>query len=99
LIFVKLLLKLVLAFLLALLWFSTFGFYKLSFKLFFCKKSFRLDLFSFIVIGKFGKFVVFNISSLEPKNSQQSFNCFFTLALRDDIIIKYCKGSSYANFF
>jgi hypothetical protein len=64
------------------------SFYRLSFKPIFCKKSFKLDLPSFTFIGKY---VVFNITSLKPKNFKQSCNCSSTLALRNDRLKKYYK--------
>jgi hypothetical protein len=64
------------------------GFYRLSFKPIFCKKSFKLDLPSSTFIGKY---VVFNMTSLEPKNFKHSCNCSSTLALRNDILKKYYK--------
>jgi hypothetical protein len=65
-----------------------FGFYKFSFKLIFCKKISKLGLSSSTLIGKF---VIINITSLEPKNFEQSCNCFYTLTHRDDIFKKYYK--------
>jgi hypothetical protein len=66
----------------------SFGFYSLSFKHVFWKKSFKFDLSSFTFIGKY---VVINIISLEPQNFEHSCNCSFTLALKDDIFKKYWK--------
>jgi len=47
----------------------SFGFFRFSFKLVFCKKSFKLDLFSSTFICRF---VVFNTTSIKPKNFEHS---------------------------
>jgi hypothetical protein len=65
-----------------------FGFCKLSSKLVFYKKSSRLDQYSSILISKY---VIINTTSMEPKNFEQRHNCYFTLALRNDILRKYYK--------
>ncbi len=65
-----------------------FGFYKFSFKHVFYKKSFRLYLYSSTLISRY---VIIKITSLEPKNFEQSCNFSSTLALRDDILRKYYK--------
>jgi hypothetical protein len=66
-----------------------FGFYRLSFKPIFCNKSFKLDLSSSTFTGRS---IIFNTTSLKPKNCKESCNYSSTLALKGDIIIKHCKN-------
>jgi hypothetical protein len=84
LVFVKLFVELVLPFLLVLLWFLTLVYIDFPTNLF----CLGLNLSSFTFIGRS---IVFNTTSLKPKNSKQSCNCSSTLVIKYEIHKKHYK--------
>jgi hypothetical protein len=82
LVFVKLFVELVLPLLFVLLWFLVIVSTNSPLNLF----RFKHNLFSYTFIGRF---IVFNTTSLKPKNSKQSCNCSSTLVTKDEIFRKH----------